>query len=350
MATPKKRPSVKNKKTVRPASRQAATQPAASVAETPAPEETSVREAVPVAQDNQGAQAVQDAQNVQGAVAFPAMPSVAEPPKANIPFADEPSAPAEDGPADFFDLGEGASAQAASSNASRASAGKATHPRARASRDGGAGQVRAGSGKETHPRNAAGRAARPANAAKGAIKTSGKSIKKIVLGVIGALAVVAIAVGAFFVWNTFLRYDDAADIQGEWRTQDNAMTVVIDGSNIRMPDLEYSYEIDTGAKRLTFHFSDLTGAGTYSFSGDRSTLTIVEGEGDAATTTVLVKVSGDTQATPQLIDQTASDAADDKGDAANAEEGDAASDDSEQATDAADEGSQDAGDESSDEA
>lgn len=128
------------------------------------------------------------------------------------------------------------------------------------------------------------------------------------------------------------------------------MTVVIDGSNIRMPDLEYSYEIDTGAKRLTFHFSDLTGAGTYSFSEDRSTLTIVEGEGDAATTTVLVKVSGDTQATPQLIDRTASDAADDQGDAANAEEGDAASDDSEQATDAADEGSQDAGDESSDEA
>ena len=162
----------------------------------------------------------------------------------------------------------------------------------------------------------------------------------------GAVAIVAVVVGAFFVWNAFFRYDDAADIQGEWRTQENAMTVVIDVSNIRMPDLEYSYEIDTASKRLTFHFSELTGSGTYSFSSDRSTLTIVEGEGDAATTTVFTKVSDNAQATPQLIDPAESDdaTADGEGASENAEEsGDAAA-----SEEAADEGGEGSGEESGD--
>lgn len=130
-----------------------------------------------------------------------------------------------------------------------------------------------------------------------------RGVGRIIAIIVAVVAIAALAVGAFFVWNTFLRYDDAADIQGEWRTQEGTMTVVIDATNIRMPELEYSYEIDKGAKTITFHFSDLTGSGTYSFSEDRSTLTIVEGEGDTAATTVLVRVSNNTQATPQLLEE-----------------------------------------------
>ena len=153
----------------------------------------------------------------------------------------------------------------------------------------------------------------------------GKKVGYAILTVVIVIAVAALAVGAFFVWNTFLRYDDTADIQGEWRTQDGSMTVVIDGTDIRMPDLEYSYEIDTGSKRLTFHFSDLTGSGSYAFSEDRSQLTNVEGEGEAAAVTVLVRVSDNTQATPQLLSSgdaaadASQDAATAQGDAAPAE-------------------------------
>lgn len=120
--------------------------------------------------------------------------------------------------------------------------------------------------------------------------------------IVAVVIAAAVVVGAFLAWNAFFRHDDAADIQGEWRTQDNSMIVVIDGSNIRMPDLEYPYEIDTGTKTITFSFSDLTGSGSYSFSDDRNTLTIVEGEGDSAATTVFVKVSDNTQATPRLLE------------------------------------------------
>ena len=137
-------------------------------------------------------------------------------------------------------------------------------------------------------------------------KAAKGGVRRVVLTVFGVLIAAALVGGGYYVWNTFLRYDDAADIQGEWRTEDGAMTVVIDESDIRMPNLEYSYEIDTKSKQISFSFSDLSGSGTYSFSEDRTQLTIVEGEGDSATTTVLIKVSDDTQADPQLLDDSSS--------------------------------------------
>ena len=375
MATPKKRPSVKNKKTVRPASR-----PGVARADAPNQQGVSSGASAPTSQ-------------APDAGLFFDIPAAPKPPEAHIPFADAtlasagaptsagvgftqvaaaagvggesgsgfaniagaPSASsgassAEDGPADFFDLGDGgASAGGTSSRSSsprsvqgssRPSGRRAVRPRARANEDDAARSQTDDAGQRPHTRNVSGRGSRSAAAARREKGASGKrGVKKIVLGIVGAVAIVAVVVGAFFVWNAFFRYDDAADIQGEWRTQDNAMTVVIDGSNIRMPDLEYSYEIDTASKRLTFHFSELTGSGTYSFSSDRSTLTIVEGEGDAATTTVFIKVSDNAQATPQLIDPAESDdaTADGEGASGDAEEsGDAAT--SGEAADGAGEG------------
>ena len=151
-------------------------------------------------------------------------------------------------------------------------------------------------------------------------KAAKGSVRRVVLTVLCVLMAAALVGGGYCVWNTLLRYDDAADIQGEWRTEDGAMTVVIDESDIRMPDLEYSYEIDTLSKQITFSFSDLSGSGTYSFSEDRTQLTIVEGEGDSATTTVLIKVSDDTQADPQLLDDSSSSDAEDGEEGATSED------------------------------
>lgn len=368
MATPKKRPSVRNKKTARPMSRQ-------DIARADAPNE---QDASPAASQT------------PHAALFPEVPSVPNPPEARIPFAGDAAAfgvggaavrsggaampssvaasggaavPstgagstgggdasfAENGPADFFDLGDGRSASGGApmrASASRGMRGSSQPAKAqsRRLRTRAEAKGRSQSEGQERPRSASGRASRSKDTGRGKNGAPGKGgAKRVVLGIVGVVAVVAVALGAFFVWNAFFRYDDAADIQGEWRTQDNTMTVVIDGSNIRMPDLEYSYEIDTGAKRLTFHFSDLTGSGTYSFSSDRSTLTIVEGEGDTATTTVLVKVSNDTQATPQLVDQTQSEGATADGESASGDEGASGSD-----ADADAENGEGAGDGSSD--
>ena len=291
MTTQKKRPSVKNKKIARPASRQASAAGAAPAVEpsTPAGEVGVVASDVAV---------------VGGESPFPSVPDMPNPPTAedHIPFADvSNAAAADDGPADFFDLGDETAFSAKSSGASRPTASASKRPRTRVEAHGGDKAERtAGRAKPKTTRSHKDAAPSRRDAAKGAGSKSGM-VRKAVLAIVGVIAVAALAVGAFFVWNTFLRYDDAADIQGEWRTQDGSMTVVIDGTDIRMPDLEYSYEIDTGAKRLTFHFSDLTGSGTYAFSEDRSQLTIVEGEGEAAAVTVLVRVSDNTQATPQLL-------------------------------------------------
>lgn len=328
MATPRKRPSVKNKKTARPASRQVVSTPDQGAA---SPMEKNADRIA-------GAPSGNDA-------LFPSVPDMPEPPKAHIPFADE-ATPADGAPADFFDLGDGeASSPAASSRASRSAARRSMRARAgaRPARDEAArGRVdgaRADGVEAARGQSAAGRS-RGASAERAASRSTG--VRKIVLSVIATAVFAAIAVGAFFVWNTYLRYDDAADIQGEWRTPDGSMTVVIDGTDIRMPNLSYSYEIDTGAKRLTFHFSDLTGSGSYAFSDDRTQLTIVEGEGESATTTVLVKVSDDASATPQLLEPGSADAS---GDAAKADESE-----SDDKTDSANDAETDAGADASGEA
>ena len=169
-------------------------------------------------------------------------------------------------------------------------------------------------------------------------KVTRADVRRVVLIVLGVLIVAALVGGGYYVWNTFLRYDDAADVQGEWCTEDGAMTVVIDESYIRMPDLEYSYELDTKSKQITFSFSDLSGSGTYSFSEDRTQLTIVEGEGDSATTTVLIKMSDDTQADPQLLnDSSSSDTEDDEEGATSKDEAEDGTDTSEDASDASEE-------------
>lgn len=140
--------------------------------------------------------------------------------------------------------------------------------------------------------------------AKGArLKAALRARRRRILAWSAAVFVVAVLVGSgVLFWNTYLRYDDAADIQGEWQVIDGSSTVVIDSDSIRMLELlDYEYTLDTWAKTIDFSFTDLSGTGSYSFSDDRRVLIIKEGEGDDQTTLSLVKISDNAEAEPRIV-------------------------------------------------
>lgn len=138
-----------------------------------------------------------------------------------------------------------------------------------------------------------------------------------------AVAVIVIVVAAgLFAWQRWFRYDDAADFQGVWKVNAANETMVIDATKMNLVHgVSYAYTLDTMAKTVTFNFADLVGAGSYHFSGDRSTLIINEGSDSANilvqlglmddpaltsdtlsdSTTILTKISKDTTATPQSL-------------------------------------------------
>lgn len=126
--------------------------------------------------------------------------------------------------------------------------------------------------------------------------------KKVTLITLAVLAFVAIIAGAGFVWQTFFRYDDAADIQGEWITDDGSMTVVIDDGSINMPNnLPYAYALDTWNKTISFDFQGLSGSGTYTFSADRQHLVITEQDGETSVATKLSRLSDDSSAKAKIV-------------------------------------------------
>lgn len=239
-----------------------------------------------------GKKTARSAKRVSPAASAPLPPQGAAP-------ADTPSSPSvpsiPSAPSDFFDLGDDSHGGVLHGAAARPTAGRSAQKGSKRA------EKRARAAFGTDRENDATSRAKGTKPPRSEKPAKPKRPRRIVPIAIGIATALALAAGAFFCWNTFFRYDDAADIQGEWRTQDNSMTVVIDGESIRMPELEYPYELDVRSKIIEFSFSNLTGSGTYAFSGDRLTLTIVEGEGDAASTTVLVKVSNDTQAEPALL-------------------------------------------------
>ena len=131
---------------------------------------------------------------------------------------------------------------------------------------------------------------------------AGKVDTRKALMVIAGIAVALLLAGVFFVWNTYLRYDDAADIKGEWLVSDGSMIVVIDGQNIKMPDAAYAYSINDARKTITFTFAELSGGGSYDFSRGRKTLEITEGAGqDTMAVTTFYKVSDKAKAKPRKL-------------------------------------------------
>ncbi|MFR3273484.1 MAG: hypothetical protein ACLTQI_06560 [Slackia sp.] len=142
--------------------------------------------------------------------------------------------------------------------------------------------------------------------AKGArLKAALRARRRRILAWSAAVFVAAMLVGSgVLFWNTYLRYDDAADIQGEWQVIDGSSTVVIDSDSIRMLELlDYEYTLDTWAKTIDFSFTDLSGTGSYSFSDDRRVIIIKEGEDDNQTTLSLVKISDNAEAEPRIVDE-----------------------------------------------
>lgn len=88
-----------------------------------------------------------------------------------------------------------------------------------------------------------------------------KRILKIVAACLAAVLVACAAVAAFWAWDTWLRFDDSADIQGEWLTANGTALVVIDAEEIHMPDsVDFKYTLDTNNKTISYTFVDLTAA------------------------------------------------------------------------------------------
>ena len=95
------------------------------------------------------------------------------------------------------------------------------------------------------------------------------------------VAVLAIATG-LLSWNQWLRYDDAADIQGTWVIDGSSATITVTDSEIKMSDdVSYSYSLDTFNKTISFSFGKYTGSGSYAFSPERDTLVITEENPDS---------------------------------------------------------------------
>ena len=124
-------------------------------------------------------------------------------------------------------------------------------------------------------------------------------ILKIVAVCFAAVLVACAAVAAFWAWDTWLRFDDSADIQGEWLTANGTALVVIDAEEIHMPDsVDFKYTLDTNSKTISYAFVDLMGGGSYEFSRDRATLTITESDGSQ---TVFQKYSDSTDGEPRVL-------------------------------------------------
>ena len=138
------------------------------------------------------------------------------------------------------------------------------------------------------PRN---RPSRKGSVAKPRSSEHRNRILKIVAVCLAAVLVACAAVAAFWAWDTWLRFDDSADIQGEWLTANGTALVVIDA-------VDFKYTLDTNNKTISYTFVDLTGGGSYEFSRDRATLTITESDGSQ---TVFQKYSDSTDGEPRVL-------------------------------------------------
>ena len=143
--------------------------------------------------------------------------------------------------------------------------------------------------------------------------------RRVALGIIVALLAALLVGMGLFCWQKWMRFDDAADIQGVWKVQSTGDTIVFNGRDLKLTKgISYEYRLDEQEKTITYSFGEYAGGGHYYFSGDRQVLIIIDGderlgslaevgflpedivENDDANDekTVLVKVSDDTSAEP----------------------------------------------------
>lgn len=138
-------------------------------------------------------------------------------------------------------------------------------------------------------------AQRPARAVK-----AKKKHRRVPLGVkimLTIILVAALAGGGFLVWDYLFRYDDAKDIQGQWKIEGSNASIVITDSEIRLTDsVNFAYELNPFEKTITYTYANFSGEGSYVFSPERDVLTLTDvteepSEGDESPTMRLLKVS-----------------------------------------------------------
>lgn len=120
----------------------------------------------------------------------------------------------------------------------------------------------------THPRG---------QRAYGETKQSKRRIPAAAKVIIGVVIAIALAAGAFLVWDYLFRYDDAKDFQGQWKIEGSTSSIVITDSEIRLTDsISFEYELDTFTKTLTYNYKNFSGEGMYVFSPERDVLTLTD--------------------------------------------------------------------------
>lgn len=93
------------------------------------------------------------------------------------------------------------------------------------------------------------------------------------------LLVLIVGCVGLFSWDRWLRFDDAADFQGQWIYENAGSTVAvtIDETHIAFTDdVEYEYQLNTQDKTVSLSFGTLGSENIYRFSPDRKTLYIAE--------------------------------------------------------------------------
>lgn len=124
-------------------------------------------------------------------------------------------------------------------------------------------------------------------------KAGKRRVPRKAVAIVSAVLVALAVATSLLAWNQWLRYDDAADIQGTWRVEGSTATFTITDSQIQLTDeVSYPYTLDTFAKTISFSFGNYEGGGSYVFSPERDVLTITETAPDAdggTATTTLVK-------------------------------------------------------------
>lgn len=99
---------------------------------------------------------------------------------------------------------------------------------------------------------------------------------KVVLALVLLLVLVC---AGLFSWDRWFRFDDAADLQGQWMYENAGSTVavVIDEESIAFADdVAYEYQLNTQDKTILLSFGNLGSENIYRFSPDRNTLYIAE--------------------------------------------------------------------------
>lgn len=131
---------------------------------------------------------------------------------------------------------------------------------------------------------------------------------KIVLAVLFVGIIVA---GGLLTWNYLFRYDDTADIQGQWKIEGSNASIVITDSEIRLTDsVSFGYELNTFEKTLKYRYANFEGVSGYVFSPERDVLTLTDmntepdesDTGGADQSMRLLKVSNQAVGEPETAD------------------------------------------------